>query len=216
MDQDPVSPGAPESKISQADVQLIIAEYDRLKGLEASEWNTYHSRFNFFMTVVLALLGGYVTLATATSQFVSPGSPVPEILGTIVLVWGVLTFIGLVDSSYTIRHYINALNWLQKFFIDKNLTIRKYLYFRKESNPDLYRKTGWLEGLLAEYALRGSPKMVLALVNSAIITGLAAQTLYLRGAPANTSLAVGIMIGVASGIAHVIYVKLIYRRKYIA
>ncbi len=200
---------------SDADVQFVLAEYDRLKGLEAAEWKNYYSRFNLFMTITLALAGSYITLASAGAVAISIVSPTPEILALIILVWGVFTFLGLVEDSYTIRHFVNALRCLQQYFTKRQTHLVQYLYFSEESHPELYRKPRWLPYLLSKYVLRGSPKLILSALNSGIAAVLVARLMLWRGILPSVCAAVGIVLFILLGVLHAAYVERIYRREYL-
>lgn len=192
-------------------VEFLLAEYDRLKGLQNTLWETYFTRFNSYMTVTLAIVGGYLTLATATKSSIPATSPVPEILLGVLFVWGVLTFLDMTDLAQGVNHHIRAMREIQRYFTDRNAELTDYLYYSK---PELYRPPGKLRGFFAHW-LGGSPKMVLAMLNATMGTLLVAKLLVSFGFLPFWTVVLSMIAFVGIGVLHTVYVTAIYRRKYI-
>ena len=162
-----------EAKETDTQVQFLLAEYDRLKGLEISQSEVYYSRFNSFMTVSLAIIGAYVTLVTADSLSVSISFPVlPDLLALVILVWGIFTFLGLTEITCATRHVINALRDIRAYFTERHAVVADHLYYQK---PELYEVGNWVERLAGRYLFRGSPKAILTLINSSLSAILVAR-----------------------------------------
>jgi len=205
------------AQLSDSGIRLLMVEYDRLKGLEVAFWDLYFKRFNDFMTATLALIGAYVALANLSSPLVPVGSPGPEILAALVFTWGIFTFLNLTQISYGIRHWVNAMNEIQRYFIENDQDLKSYLYFRRSS---LYEAPagilGKVEYQASRFLLRGSPKLVLAVLDSGLLAYLVAMLLATTRLLPVAVAAISILVFSVSGVLHAGYVRLIYRRNYIA
>jgi len=207
------SPQTPQTttRSPEADVKFLLAEYDRLKTLRNTTEEIHYTRFNSYMTVTLAIVGGYLTIATATKSNIPATSPVPEILLGILFIWGVMTFLDMTDLTQSINHFVRAKNEIQRYFTDRSAELSSYLYFAQpERNPP----TGKLRGFVARW-LGGSPKMVLAVLNAAMGALLIARLLLSLGFLPFWATVLSIIAFLGIGAVHVTYVKVIYRRKYI-
>lgn len=194
------------------DVRFLLVEYDRLKGLEISNWEIYYARFNSFMTVALGALAAYVALITANPPALPTYFPVPDLLLLVILVWGILTFLGLTELSYGIKHLVNALREIQAYFTHCCPDVSKYLYY---DAPTLYQAPSRFEYFVSRWLLTASPKTVLAVVNGALSAVLIARLLAELQWPSAMVVLGAIVAFVAIGLLHPIYVTFAYRRQYL-
>jgi hypothetical protein len=197
---------------STADVQFLLAEYDRLKGLEVSHWEIYYARFNSFMTVALGVMAVYATLVTANPPIVSTAFPVPDLLAAVILLWGGFTFLGLVEINYGIKHLANAMIDIQAYFTENHAHLKKRLYFHKQ---ELYEVPSKIEYYASRWILGGSPKLILAVLDSGLSAVLVARfLLWLQSSVVITILCTAAVF-VIIGLLHMVYVRFAFRREYL-
>jgi len=190
---------------------FLLAEYDRLKNLQNTMWEIYYTRFNSYMTITLAIIGGYLTIATATKSNIPATSPVPEILLGVLFVWGILTFLDMADLSQSINHHIRAMRDIQRYFTDRSTDLVDYLYYSK---PALYKPPSRLRGFVVHW-LGGSPKMVLAVLNATMGALLLAIFLLSLGFLPWLTAVLALIAFFVLGAGHAAYVSIVYRRRYI-
>lgn len=203
---------APKANGTGADVQFLLEEYDRLKGLAASNWKIYYERFNFFMTVALGSTAAYVALLTADPPVIPQTYPLPDLLVVVIIVWGGFTFLDLTELSYGTLHLVNAIRDIQKYFTERSPHLKEYLYFEKS---EIYEAPNKIERFVSRWIFAGSPKLVLAVLDSGLIAILVARFLWWLKSPIELIIACPIIAFAISGLLHMVYVKFAYRRKYI-
>jgi len=205
------SQSAPSSQ-HDSGVQFLLDEYDRLKGLEVSNWEMYHGRFNHFMTVALALMAAYVTLLTADPPLIPQTYPVPDLLVVVILVWGGFTFLGLTELSCGTLHFVRAMRDIQEYFTARSPYLKEHLYF---DSPELYQAPSKIEHFASRWILGGSPKQILAVLDSSLIAIVLARFLLSFQLPTIVVIPCTIFAFVMAGWLHKVYVQFAYRRKYL-
>lgn len=148
-------------------INFLLAEYTTLRELRQNLDSLGESRVNFFLATVSGVIVGLALI----NQMPGEKEIIYFINGAafIGLFWlGLITFTRMVERSINLVLYMRGMNRIRRYFVDRNLSIEKYLWLPKyDDKPSL--GYGMYNPKLKRWSLTGLPPMM-ALINSILAT----------------------------------------------
>jgi len=189
---------------------FLLAEYERLRDIRAELAQKASRRFEFYVPISSAILGAYLVVTQTQGQPTLPWYAF-DLIALGLLGYGVITFLNLTFASTFHLQLVRAFKEIQKYFIGRDSSVKKYLYFSTPIKPsNRYR----FPRILMRGMAGGSEKSVIASTDSALATYLLIS--LLRNLLFVQLSGVGIVVlaiatFVILGLIHGIYVTLAYR-----
>jgi hypothetical protein len=177
-------------KISDEALQVIMSEYETMKGLFSETEASIQSIFNFYITLVTAVIGGIALIL----QF--PQNLPSDIMRSQIIILGLLILASIIGTIYLLSivyrysrliEYGRSLDALRLHLIQEfNVPMPSmYSHFLKETNePVIYKLKApllWLAWLLPT----GTYQLTMAFINS---TAFSVATWVLRSITGMTSI----------------------------
>lgn len=212
--------GVSETKNELAS-DLLKAEYDALVGLYTHTEDALSSTFNFYLTLLSAVVGAILVLA----QIPAMGSTVTFstsglLLGFAVLL-GIITQDGIVNKNIDLAHYALSINLLKAHMISTAPQVKQHVFYMHNMHVQvsplavplgtidrLHKRLWWM-------ILLGTHQLFVSVINSLALAALAVVAIpgMLSSAPPLWRLLVGGPIGFyVCFVAHCVYAQIKFRR----
>lgn len=108
-------------------VKFLLAEYERLRDVRAEIIHRATRRFEFYLTITTAIVGGFILLGQVQGSLDIP-LYIIDLIALGLFVYGMVTFINITFSSTFDLQIIYAFKEIQKYFTDRHPEIENYLY----------------------------------------------------------------------------------------
>jgi Flp pilus assembly protein TadB len=192
--------------MKESTIQILLAEYDRLKGMEQFWQERHEHTLQFYLTVITA--GGGAILFLIEKQ-VAP-SLLVDIVGLIlgmVLLIGEIAFLRMMGLD--IRSIQNARGYLliRDKFLSEDPELANAFLKGLAQNPDRHHSV-W--SLIGRAFTSSQHKTTIVFMNCLVSAGIVDVTMGVW--TIWTSLAVGIVVAILVGLLHVVYASWRYKR----
>ncbi|NPA72626.1 MAG: hypothetical protein GXO35_07340 [Gammaproteobacteria bacterium] len=153
-------------EISSQSAEFLMAEYERLSEVGQQIDQRASRRFEFYLTLITAVGGAYLLLLQTQTQIIIPKSVI-DLVALAFLIYGAITFLNMTFASVFGLEIFRAQDEIRRYFIERDTEIGNYFYFKK-TKPSRSR----IFKIIPSSIRGGSEKLVITLINSAILTYL--------------------------------------------
>jgi hypothetical protein len=193
---------------------FMLAEYERIFALRNSEITQTEQRFNFFLTIVTASIGGIIFLSQLTNISQQIYFTALQGLLILLLLFGLLILNRQNVRSSQLHFYVTQLNKIQDYFGKSDSEIAAYFEWRRELMERSKPKRNLSYKTLGR--LRGSLTDLIILIDSFLITGLVLVNLYANGNSYQTIITWTLITFISSIIILLVYHALMLRKLWLA
>jgi hypothetical protein len=121
---------SPAEDLSELEVEFLKSEYDVLLELYTHTEDTLYSVFNFYLTLLSAIIGAIVVLFQLDIARTLSIFPTLAILLGFVVLLGIITQDAVVNKNADIAHYTYAMNALKTYLLRDSPDIRRRVFYQ--------------------------------------------------------------------------------------
>ncbi len=191
-------------------VQILLAEYDRLKGVEQFIWESYERSVQLYLAVITAAVGAFLFLAETQMPLSSLRLSLGLLLGATLLI-GEVTYLKMLGVDLYMVANGKAFELIQDKFIQANPELVNAFLKDFLDNAEKFNSWSSIRGIINRAFTVSGEKTIVVLLNCLVSSGVVIIIIWPGKAWA--AFAIGIVITALAGFMHTIYASWRYKRE---
>jgi hypothetical protein len=195
--------------MKEPSIQILLAEYDRLKEMEQFWLERCEHTLQLHLTVITAAGGALLFLIEKQAAISSLANSVCLLLGTVLLI-GEIAFLRLMGLD--IRAIQNARGYLliRDKFLSEDPGLANAFLKGIAHDASRYRSSSSIRAVIGRAFTASQQKTTVVFLNCLVFAGVAVVKIGVK--TIWTSLAVGIVVAILMGLLHVVYASWRYKK----
>ncbi len=196
--------------MKESSIQILLAEYDRLKGMEQYWLNLYQRGIQLYLTIATAAVGLFLLIAEGQSSLMPLRSQVGLILGTVLII-GEIIFLWLLRVDVGLLTTAKAYQKIRDQFQGEDNELSDAFPKSIIHESSRYRHWSSIRGIMERVFTVSQYKTMVVVLNSLAYVALLLIIIWPRSVWGNVG--IGIVTILISGFLHVVYSSRRYKRE---